>query len=186
MACRAATVWLQLAWRVFLHAMNTGRRKTAISTEQRKTTFPRRQSSCGRKGPAVGLDHVKRRQPKSRNCSYSSCVSPQLHQRKTRNCGLAHLRREAATKHEGRVCKAGAREGWPCVGYTPPLHLQHEWVYSQRMCTTETTSGAAAHLFCKVYRISNPCSSVQGTSRGLHDSSTILAPPARHTAASKP
>jgi len=164
-ACRAATVRLQLTWRVFLHAMNTGRRKTAISTEQKKTTFPRRQSSCGRKGPAIGLDHVERRQPKSRNCSYSSRVSPQLHQRKTRNCGLAHLRREAATKHEGRVCKVGVREGWPCVGYTPPLHLQHVWVYFQRMCTT---SGVAAHRFRKDCRISSPCSSIQGTSRGLH------------------
>jgi hypothetical protein len=125
-----------LTWRVFLHAMNTGRRKTAISTEQKKTTFPRRQSSCGRKGPAIGLDHVKRRQPKSRNCSYSSRVSPQLHQRKTRNCGLAHLRREAATKHEGRVCKVGVREGWPCVGYTPPLQLATcVWLSFHWMCT---------------------------------------------------
>ena len=158
-----------MTWRVFLHAMNTGRRKTAIGTEQKKTTFPRRQSSCGRKGPAIGLDHVKRRQPNSRNCSYSSRVSPQLHQRKTRNCGLAHLRREAATKHEGRVCKVGVREGWPCVGYTPPLHLQHVVVLP---VDHVLLLGVAAHRFRRGGRISSPCASIQGTFEGTTYSST--------------
>ena len=98
----------------------------------REDTLPRRESRGERRGPAIGLDHANRRQPSARNCSYSSRVSPQAHQRKTRNCGLAHLRREAATKHEGRVCKVGVREGWPCVGYTPPLCTCSMWWYLQR------------------------------------------------------
>ena len=157
-----------MTWRVFSHAMITGSRKTAISTEQRKIPSPAERRAAEERASAIGLDHANRRQPSWRNCSYSSRVSPQLHQRKTRNCGLAHLRREAATKHEGRVCKFGVREGWPCVGYTPPLHLQHVWVYFQRMCTT---SGVAAHRFRKDCRISSPCSSIQGTFEGTTYSS---------------
>jgi hypothetical protein len=159
-----------LTWRVFSHATITGRRRTAISTEQRKTPSPAEWSSCGRTGPPIGLDHANRRQPSSRNCSYSSRVSPQLHQRKTRNCGLAHLRREAATKHEGRVCKVGVREGWPCeVGYTPPLHLQHVVVLP---VDHVLLLGVAAHRFRRGGRISSPCSSIQGTFEGTTYSST--------------
>ena len=164
-----------MTWRVFLHAMNTGRRKTAISTEQKKTTFPRRQSSCGRKGPAIGLDHVERRQPKSRNCSYSSRVSPQLHQRKTRNCGLVHLRREAATKHEGRVCKVqvGVREGWPCVvGYTPPLHLQHVVVLSVDVVRCTTSAGCCCTLLPQGWRYKQPMLEHPGDFKGTTYSST--------------
>jgi hypothetical protein len=93
--------------------------KTAMSTEQRKTPSPAEIRVAEGEALAIGLDHANRRQPSPRHDSYSFGVSLQLHQRKTRNCGLAHLRRDAATKHEGRVFNVGVREGWPCFGCTP-------------------------------------------------------------------
>lgn len=152
--------------------MITGSRKTAISTEQRKIPSPAERRAAEERASAIGLDHANRRQPSWRNCSYSSRVSPQLHQRKTRNCGLVHLRREAATTHEGRVCKVqvGVREGWPCVvGYTPPLHLQHVVVLPVDVLPP---LGVAAHCIRRDGGISSPCSSIQGTFEGTTYSST--------------